>query len=161
MRKATLLIGQGPAVLCQTFSGLRELALGRPTCAHAIFIQRQSTFPGHALRCVARLPSEGMEQREEQCAKPLFSNQESPHSARRGLRAEASVWKVCAFQSGRSVFSTTRCVFALLLCIVLATSCGHRPQLSRIESFKYFHLLNHFGYLPRHPELSALGCGSI
>ena len=37
IRKATLLIGQGPAVLCQTLSGLRELAPGRAICCTCDF----------------------------------------------------------------------------------------------------------------------------
>ena len=154
-------MGKFPPCFAKRFVGFASLRLGGQFVAHATFLQRQSTFPGHALRCVTRLPREGMEQRDEQCAKPLLSNQESAHSARRGLRAEASFWKVCATQAGRSLFSITLCGFALLLCIVLATSCGHWPPLSRIESFKYFHLVNHFGQLTRHTELSSLVCGSI
>ena len=37
IRKATLLIGQVPAMLCQTLSVLRELARGRPICCTCYF----------------------------------------------------------------------------------------------------------------------------
>ena len=36
-RKATVLIGQFPAMLCQTLSWLRELARGRPICCTCYF----------------------------------------------------------------------------------------------------------------------------
>ena len=51
---------------------LASLRVGGQFVAHATFLQRKSTCPGHALRCVTRLPGEGMEQREEQCAKHCF-----------------------------------------------------------------------------------------
>ena len=154
-------MGKFPPCFAKRLVCLASLRVGGQFVAHATFLRRKATCPGHALRYVTRLPREGVEQREEQCAKPLFPNQESPHSARQGLRAEASFWKVCAFPLWRRLFSIKLCGFALLLCIVLATSCGHWPSLSRIESFKCFHLPNQFGQLPRHTELSSLGCGSI
>ena len=132
-------MGKFPPCFAKRLVGFARLRVGGKFVAHATFLQRKATCPGHALRCVTRLPREGMEQREEQCAKPLFSDWESPHSARQGLRAEASFWKVCVFLEGGRLFSIKLCGFALLLCIVLATSCGHWPSLSRIESFKYFH----------------------
>ena len=143
--KQHVLLGKFPPCFAKRLVCFASLRVGGQFVARATFLQRQTAFPGHALRCVTRLPREGMEQREEQCAKPLFSDLGIPHSARQGLRAEASFWKVCAFQLGRRLFSIKRCGFALLLCIVLATSCGHWPSLSRIESFKCFHLPNHFG----------------
>ena len=139
------MIGQVPAMLCQTLSVLRELARGRPICCTCFF----PTTKSHMSWPCAQLRDETSARRNGAARgamrKTIVFLYGSPHFARQGLRAEASFWKLCAFLLRRRLFSIKLCGFALLLCIVLATSCGHWPSLSGIESFKYFHLTNHFG----------------
>ena len=132
IRKATLLIGQVPAMLCQALSGLRDLARGRPICCTCYFRTTKSnmSWPCAPLRDETSARRNGAARGAMR--KTIVFCHGSPHSARQGIRAEASFWKVCAFLLGRRLFSIKLCGFALLLCIVLATSCGHRPPPSRI-----------------------------
>ena len=86
--------------------------------AHVTFPARKTAFPGHAQWHMLRCPLEGVEQREERCAKPSFSNWESIHFGRHGLRVEASFWKTDAFPLRIRAFSITRCRFVLSLYLV-------------------------------------------
>ena len=74
--------GKFPTCFAKRLVCFASLRVGGQFVAHATFLQRKATCPGHALRCVTKLPRERMEQREEQCTKPLFSDKGSPHSAR-------------------------------------------------------------------------------
>ena len=121
VREATLLIGQGPAVLCQTLCGLRELAPGRASC------------------CTCDFPPT-TEHISWPCA-PLRDE----ISARRIGAARGAMCKTIVFQLGKSTFrgaglpcrsfvleslrfsSREKLVFnnALWVCIVAVHRAGH------------------------------------
>ena len=83
IRKATLLIGQVPAMLCQTLSVLRELARGRPICCTCYFPTTKShmSWP---------------------CAPLRHEN-----SARRNGAARGAMCKTIVFELGKSTFRAT------------------------------------------------------
>jgi hypothetical protein len=86
--------------------------------AHVTFLARKNAFPGHAQWHMLRRPREGMEQHEGRCAEPSFSNGESIHFGRHGLRVEASCWKADAFPPGVRTLSIMLCRCVLLLYLV-------------------------------------------
>ena len=86
--------------------------------AHVTFPLRKSAFPGHAQWHMLRRPREGVEQREERCAKPSFSNWESIHFGRHGLFVESSFWKTDAFPLRIRTLSIMLCRFVLSLYLV-------------------------------------------
>ena len=83
IRKATLLIGQVPAMLCQTLSVLRELARGRPICCTCYF----PTTKSHMSWPCAPLRDET--------------------SARRNGAARGAMRKTIVFCFGKSTFRAT------------------------------------------------------
>ena len=158
IRKATLLIWQVPAMLCQPLSGLRELARVRPICCTCYFpaTTNHISWPCAPLR--------------------------DETSARRNGAARGSLRKTIVFELGKSTFRATgppcrsvvleslrlsisekvvfnQALWSLHCCCASCwpMSCRHWPPLSRIESFKYFHLPNHFAQLPSHTEVSFWG----
>ena len=121
VRKATLLIGHVPAVLCQTLSGLRELAPGRAICCTCDF----PTTTKHISWPCAPLRDET--------------------SARRNGAARGAMCKTIVFELGKSTFRATGppcrsfvleslrfstseklvCNNALWVCIVAVHRAGH------------------------------------
>ena len=91
---------------CRTPRELRELARGRQIPCTCHFPSGKNAFPGHAQWHMLRRPREGVEQREERCAKPSFSNWESIHFGRHGLRVDASFWKTDAFHQEYARFQS-------------------------------------------------------
>ena len=83
IRKATLLIGHVPAMLCQTLSVLRELARGRPICCTCYF----PTTKSHMSWPCAPLRDET--------------------SARRNGAARGAMRKTIVFYLGKSTFCAT------------------------------------------------------
>ena len=96
--------------------------------AHVTFPAGKTAFPGHAQWHMLRCPREGVEQREERCAKPSFSNWESVHFGRHGLRVDASFWKADAFPPRIRTLSIMLCPFVLLAYLVYSTGGDTRGE---------------------------------
>ena len=111
-------MGRFPACLAERRGGSVSLRVEGQFVAHVTFPARKTAFPGHAQWHMLRCPLEGVEQREERCAKPSFSNWESIHFGRHGLRVEASLWKTDAFPPRIRTFSIMLCRFVLSLHLV-------------------------------------------